>query len=487
MMTAGLRACVAARVCVVLALLCGAAHPASAQQTEKIAAQHSPSQTRLPQTSVPFAQPPLALLAPPLSLREQARLADEILAERLQTLLPALMDEAGVDMWLIIAREYNEDPVLRTMLPAEWLSARRRTMLVFWRDRANQRTEYLSVARYGMGALIQPAWDSSKYPEQWDALLALIRERRPEKIAINTSSLFGHADGLAHTDHEELRRRLSADEQMRLVSAESLAIGWLERRTARELMLYPQLIRITHDIIAEGFSDAVITPGITTTDDLVWWFREAIRARGFDTWFHPTVDLQRASPDTPQRSFSERPRGELIQPGDLLHVDIGIRWLGLHSDIQQHAYMLRPGETEMPAALQTAFDRATRVQDLLTGQFALGRSGNQILRAALDAARAEKLQATIYSHPIGLHGHGAGPAIGMWDAQQGVPAGERLLQANTAWSIELNAASELAGWSKPVRIMLEENGWFDGQTFRYLHGRQRAVHLIPRPRAASAQ
>lgn len=418
-----------------------------------------------------------------LSEREQARVVDEILAERLDTLLPVLMKRNGIDMWIIVSREYNEDPVLRTMLPATWLNARRRTILVFYNHPENGAIDKLAVARYSVGDSIKSAWDMEKFPDQWQALANIVETRDPKKIGINESVDFAHADGLVRTDYTALVKALPESYRNRLVSAQDLAVGWLETRTDRELQIYPQLVRITHSIIAEAFSEQVITPGITTSDDVVWWLRQRVSDLGLDTWFHPTVSIQRNDGEgfDHLKSFIDHPPGEIIREGDLLHVDFGITYLRLNTDVQEHAYVLKPGETDMPAGIATAFARANRLQDILTSEFALDRSGNQILAASLAKARKEGIKATIYTHPLGSHGHAAGPTIGMWDQQEGVPgSGDFPMHANTVYSIELNAASEIPEWKKEIRIMLEQDGAFDGKKFRYLDGRQTNPHLIPR-------
>jgi len=418
-----------------------------------------------------------------LSQREQSRVVDEILRDRLDNLLPALMDRTGIDMWVVISREYNEDPVLRTMLPSTWLSARRTTMLVFYRDSTRNRFEKLAVARYNVGESIVKAWDPEKNPDQWKALSDIIVSRNPKRIGINTSVDFGHADGLDHTHHGLFMKSLPKEFASRVVSADRLAVAWLETRTEREMQVYPQLVSITHAIIEEGFSEKVVTPGVTTTDDVVWWFRQKIRDLGLDTWFHPSVSVQRNDPQNFEhlRNFSNRPKDDVIRPGDLLHVDIGITYLRLNTDIQQHAYVLKPGEKSLPDNLAKAMGRANRLQDILTERFKTGASGNQILKSSLEQAAKEGLNATIYTHPLGLHGHAAGPTIGLWDQQGGVPgSGDYPVYPNTAYSIELNAATEIPEWKKSIRIMLEEDGFFDGRDFRYIGKRQKEIYLIPR-------
>ncbi|HLF45144.1 MAG TPA: hypothetical protein VI548_01885, partial [Chitinophagaceae bacterium] len=264
-----------------------------------------------------------------LSPREQAKVVDEILAERFNKLLPQLMERNKIDMWVIISREYNEDPVLKTMLPATWLSARRRTILVFYNDPAKKIYEKLAIARYSVGENIKASWDMTKFPNQWDALADIIKTKNPNKIGINTSKNFGLADGLDHTEYTEFMEKLPAVYKNKVVSAETLAVNWLETRTEREMNIYPQLVSITHKIIEEGFSEKVITPGITTTDDVVWWFRKKVSDLGLDTWFHPSVSVQRSDSVNFEhlRSFSDRPKDDIIRPGDLLHVDFGITYL----------------------------------------------------------------------------------------------------------------------------------------------------------------
>lgn len=416
-----------------------------------------------------------------LSPREQAAIIDEILADRINNLLPKLMDRAEIDMWVIISREYNEDPVIKTFLPATWLSARRRTMIVFHRTKDS--LEKLAIARYNVGETIKASWDMQKFPDQWDALVDIINRRNPKKIAINTSDEYGHADGMVYTEYQELVKKIGPQNQKKLVSAEKLAVSWLETRTEREMQIYPQLVRITHDIIDEAFSEKVITPGITTTDDVVWWFRKKFRDLGLDTWFHPSVDVQRNDPQNFEhlRSFSNRPKDQVIMQGDLIHCDVGITYLRLNTDIQQHAYILKPGEKELPASLKKAMQNANRLQDILTSQFRNGVTGNQMLAAALKQAKAEGIVPSIYTHPLGTHGHAAGPTIGMWDMQNGVPgSGDYPLYPNTAYSIELNASTFIPEWKKDVRVMLEEDGFWDGSIFRYINGRQKEILLIPR-------
>jgi Xaa-Pro aminopeptidase len=415
-----------------------------------------------------------------LDLKTQGQVTDKWLKERVETILPDLMRREQIDMWVLLSREYNEDPVLKTMLPSSWLSARRTTMLVIYDNGTSLET--LACARYDVGEVFKKAWDPEIQPDQWARLAEIIKERNPKKIGINKSEHFGHADGISSYHYDQLMKYLPKEMHDRVVNAEGLAVGWLETRIESELAVYQQIVRIAHQIIREGFSDKVIQPGVTTTDDVVWFYRERIRELGLVTWFHPTVDIQRADPESFDhlRTFSKRPDLQIIMPGDLIHVDFGITYLGLNTDTQQNGYVLKPGETKAPVYLVSAHKKALRLMDILTGEFKEGVTGNQALKATREKAIAEGIKPSIYTHPIGYHGHGAGAAIGMWDAQGGVPfTGDYTLRHNTAFSIELNAGIYLEEWKKEIRMMMEEDAVFTKEGVRYIDGRQLELFLIP--------
>tara|TARA_Y100001934_G_scaffold121724_1_gene148810 strand:- start:414 stop:1745 length:1332 start_codon:yes stop_codon:yes gene_type:complete len=413
-----------------------------------------------------------------LSLKERARVIEEIQKDRFDNLLPKLMEETGIDMWVIITREYNEDPVIKTLLPPTWLNARRRTILAFHYDKKSKGLEKVAIARYSFGKNIPSIWNKEEEPNQMKALAKFIEEKNPEKIGLNFSDHFALADGIVKTDYELFLDNLPSKLSKRVVSAEELAIRWIETRTEKEMIIYDQLVEITHGIINEAFSTNVITPGVTTTDDVVWWMREKVKKLGLKTWFHPTIDVQR-NENSDLYAFDGESKFDIILPGDLIHCDFGITYLTLNTDCQELAYVLKPDETEAPEYLVKALDEGNRVQDIFTDLFEHKKTGNQILKEALEQGRNEGYRPQIYTHPLGTFGHSAGTTLGMWDSQGGVPfTGDFPMNYNTVYAIELNTKVFIKEWNKDIRVMLEEAGVFEETGFRYVNGRQTELILV---------
>ncbi|MBU2113123.1 MAG: M24 family metallopeptidase [Gammaproteobacteria bacterium] len=413
-----------------------------------------------------------------LTPRQRVAPENRILTDRLQTLLPQLMTESGLDMWLVINREYAEDPVYFTLVPQPTFAARRTTMLLFSRN-TDGSIEKLSVNRYPLGAPYDSAWAGGNLQQQWQALAAEIVKRAPKQIGINVSEHWPVADGLTSGLHQQLLKALPAEYHNRLVPAEKLVIRWLEQRTPSELELYPQVVSLARSVIAEAFSNKVITPGVTSTDDVAWYIRERFEQLGLPVWFMPYVNLQReglaCEADNPFCGSNG-----IIQRGDVLHTDVGICYLKLCTDTQEMAYVLKNTEADVPAGLQAALATGNRWQDLLTAEFKTGRSGNEVLAATQKAAANAKINHSTYTHALGFVGHAPGPTIGMWDNQSTTPVqGDWPVYANTAYAIEGNIKQVVPEWQKQlVQIKLEQSAYFDGKQIIYLAGRQTQWHLI---------
>jgi Xaa-Pro aminopeptidase len=438
------------------------------------------------------------------TLREQAVEQQRWLDERLRTVLPALMRKHKVDMWVVPMREYNEDPVFTSLVSPTTFAARRRTIyLLFDECQHPERPELTrgvvacKLQRIALGGTSQggvyeavrstvraagPAggrvtpqaelWGDA----QWQVLKQFVEERRPTRIAINTSRVFAFSDGLSSGELEGMRAALGPVWSRRFVRAEALPLELIATRVASEDAMFSRMTAVAWRIIETAFSSQVIQPGVTRTEDVVWWMRQRVNDLGLGTWFHPSVEVQR-------RGAGDAELGDnpIIQRGDVLHCDFGITALRLNTDTQHMGYVLREGETAVPAGLQAALARSNRLQDIVLAELRPGRTGNEILRAARARMRAEGIDGTVYSHPIGLHGHGAGPLIGLWDYQEGVPGrGDARVIPNMWFSIELQASSPVPEWGgQVVRSAQEEDVVIgsDGAP-RWALQRQTEYHLV---------
>jgi hypothetical protein len=415
-----------------------------------------------------------------LSQRQRPEPVNRALEERLVDLLPRLMREVGLDMWLVINREYAEDPVYLTLVPEPVFAARRTTMLVF-HDRGDEEgIERLTVSRYPLGELYDAVWEGGDLEEQWVRLAEVIAERDPQRIGINVSRHWPVADGLTASLRDRLEESLGRDLAERLVSAEALAIRWLETRSSVEQESYPHIVALARGVISEAFSNRVITPGVTTTEDVAWYIRQRFADLDLPAWFMPDVDIQRLGTECEEGSPFCGDTDVVIQRGDILHTDVGVCYLRLCTDTQEMGYVLRQGEEEAPDELRRALEAGNRWQDLLTDEFQEGRTGNETLAAARTAAEQAGIAVSVYSHPIGFFGHAPGPTIGMWDNQGDTPVrGDWKLHADTAYAIEGNNMVQLSAWGGQwVQIKLEQSALFDGQKVQYLAGRQTDWHLV---------
>jgi Xaa-Pro aminopeptidase len=409
-----------------------------------------------------------------LTHREQEPLVRSLIQKRFDVLLLELMRRERIDMWIIVTREYNSDPVFRSMAPLTTYSSRRRSILVFFDRGGEEGVERLSVGRFDYQGTfdVHPTINH----EQWKGLREVVEARDPKAIGINKSELWNHADGLTANEEDNLVEALGEKYAARVRSAEGLAVGWLETKIPEELEAYQHVMQVAHLVIREAFSNQVIVPGQTTTEDVRWWMRQRVVEMGLGKWFHPSVNLQRHG-GTPEAG---EPGYNVIQRGDLLHCDFGIVYLGFSTDTQHNAYVLRVGETEAPAGIRAGQAAANRLQDITMEKARAGVSGNVALAEALAQARSEGLNPTIYCHAIGYHGHGAGPPIGMTDYQEGVPGrGERELRANTWYSIELNVRHPVPEWDgQEVRFALEEDAALFEDGWHWVNGRQEELYLI---------
>lgn len=409
---------------------------------------------------------------------ERARVMNDWLKWRLDNIIPELMRREGIDMWLVINREYNEDPVYMSLVPEPVMSARRTSILIF-HDRGEERgVERLNGSYYGMGELYKSTWIDKK-KRQFESLAEFIKRRNPAKIGINVSSKWAFGDGLSDSMRNKLEKALGPELSSRFVSAENLCVGWLERRSPMELSVYRHICGIAHDVIEDFFSNKVITPDITTTDDIVWWIREKFRELRLDTWFQPSISIQRHDEETADYDEDNR----VIRRGDLLHCDVGIKYLGLCTDMQWQAYVCKIGQSDAPDGLKQALRRANRVAEIFMNEFQYGRTGKEITDSAMQKAEAEGLRPLIYSHPIGFHGHGAGCQMDARPPER-APEGiedqmEYPLFHDTVYAIEFSSTTSVSEWGgQDVRIGFEENAFFTIEGCKWVDGHQSELLLI---------
>ena len=410
--------------------------------------------------------------------KERALVVNEWLKWRLDNIIPRLMRREGIDMWLVINREYNEDPVYLSLVPEPTMSARRTSILIFHDLGPEKGVERLTGSYYGVGEWYKPAWTDKK-KKQFESLAVVIKSRNPKKIGIDVSDDWAFGDGLTASLKAKLENALGPEYSSRLVSAERLCVGWLETRSPQELSVYRHIAGIAHDIIGEFFSNRVITPDVTSTEDVVWWIRQRITDLGLETWFQPSISIQRSKQEAVKYAGGRM----VIRRGDVLHCDVGIKYLGLCTDMQLQAYVCKIGETDAPEGLKEALRRANRVADIFMGEFKTGRTGNDIVASAMKMGEAEGLRPLIYSHPLGVHGHGAGctadarpPEAAPEDIKE---RGEYPLYPDTVYAIEFSSTTAVPEWdNQDVRIGYEETGVYTEAGCKFVDGRQTKFYLI---------
>jgi len=451
-------------------------------------------------SAIPVAaqQPaPTSVERPFGTLRDQAAMQQTWLRQRLDIFLPALMRKHGIDLWVVPTREYNEDPVFWAIVSADTFAARRRTIYVFFDKCAAAGTppSTACVERIALGGTTQGGvFDARRSmrpaasnigrgqqaelwgDEQWMALKTLVEERNPRTIGIDRSTVFAFSDGLSSGELEGMSAALGEKWTAKFRNAEGLPLDLVASRLPEEEAFYRRMQEQVWSLTQTMFSSEVVKPGRTRTSDLVWWWRQRVNDLGLGTWFQPSVDVQRKG--IPAEQLGDDP---LIQPGDVLHCDVGITVARLNTDTQHLAYVLRPGETEAPAGLRRALANTNALQDIVMEEIRPGRTGDEILAASRARMKAKGIDGTIYSHPIGLNGHGAGPLIGLWDYQDGVAGrGEARVIPSMWWSIELQATTPVAEWNgQAVRMPQEEDAIIgaDGK-IRWALKRQDALFLI---------
>jgi hypothetical protein len=446
------------------------------------------AQDRLAPNALPAAARPFG------TLREQAALQQAWLKQRLDTFLPALLRKHGIDFWVVPMREYNEDPIFWSITAPETFAARRRTIYVFFDKCAAAGTppsaacvERIALGGTSQGGLFDARTSAKSVAnpvngrqaelwgdEQWLLLKEVVDERKPTVIGIDRSTVFAFSDGLSSGELQGMTDALGPAWAAKFRNAERLPLELVASRLPGEEAFFEKMTALVWQMTETMFSNNVIVPGTTHASDLVWWWRQRTNDQGLGTWFQPSIEVQRRGA-TPKELGAD----PVILPGDVLHCDVGITVARLNTDTQHLAYVLRPGETDAPAGLTQALANANAMQDFAMEEIRPGRTGNEILGSVLSRMKAKKITGTMYSHPIGMNGHGAGPLIGLWDYQDGVVGrGEARVIPSMWFSVELQATTPVAEWGGQAVQMAQEEDMIVGADGRNRWARRRQDRLF---------
>lgn len=411
-----------------------------------------------------------------LSQREQADVREAWLKKRLGVLLPAMMKRHGIDMWIVVNEEFNSDPVTEHIVPPIPIVGRRDLFIFF--DRGNE-LERIAMVRYDEERLrnhykfVMPARD--KFGEE---LKKLVDERKPKTIALNIGGNRGQQSGLSYDSYRFLADSLGPENEKKFVSAAALLTEFFDTRLPEELKHYRNAVTATDIITRRAFSNEVITPGKTTVGDVRWWMLQQVNNLGLSVWFQPDLRIQRqrAATETTGPFLSTANEADIIQRGDLIHVDFGLNYMGLSTDWQKHAYVLKAGETDAPAGFKAALKNTNRLHDILFSIARAGMTGAEVYEKTMAEAKKQGIEAMIYSHPIGTHGHGLGPSI---DFRGTIGGGGNKIIPGSYMSIELNTATAVPEWGgQKVTIMAEDDAVMTPNGYEFIGPRQIELYII---------
>ena len=410
-----------------------------------------------------------------LSLREQTDLREVWLKKRFELLLP-MMRRHGVDLWIVVNEEFHSDPVTEHIVPPIPIVGRR-DLFVFV-DRGGKLERY-AVVRYDEERLrnhyqmLMPARD--KFGE---TIRKLVDDRDPKTIALNIGGTRGQQSGLTYDGYKFLAETLGPENEKKFVSAAALLTEFFDTRLPDELEHYRTAVLATDVITRRAFSNAVITPGKTTVGDVRWWMMQQVNGLGLSVWFQPDLRVQRraTAAGTTGQFLSTASENVVLERGDLLHVDFGLNYMGLSTDWQKHGYILNQGETDAPAGLKAALKNTNLLQDILFEVARAGMTGTEVYERTMAEAKKRGIDAMIYSHPIGTHGHGLGPSI---DFRGNIGGGANRILPGSYMSIELNTSTNVPEWGdQRVTIMAEDDAYMTASGYRFFRPRQTEFYLI---------
>ncbi len=412
------------------------------------------------------------------SRQERMAIRAALNLERVDTLLLPAMRAAGIDCWIIMSREFNEDFVLDYIEDQKGATGGHRNAYIFFDD-GSERAQRIVIGTHL--AEESRVWDrrisyhsgqGREGPSLKPALREAIEQLDPKRIGVNISRTIPMCDGLTVGMRDFLVEAIGPKYAGRLVSAERLIVDFLDTRLPAELEHFAEAAEITRRIHEEVFHRGVITPGATTLGDVRQSVYDRLADLGLETWYVPIIRVSRADGD-----FSEE--RTVIQRGDLVHTDIGIVYVGLFTDYQKNAYVLREGESEPPAGLREAFRNSLKVQDAILQVSRAGRIGYQLKEDAERLCAEWGVKASVYSHSTGVPGHGIGASLNFdWPDRYGVRA-TFPLRSGAIYSVESSATTAVPEWNgREIAIGTEENAYLEPDGLKYFTPRQEALYLI---------
>lgn len=412
------------------------------------------------------------------SERERAALHDRIVLTKLDTVLGPAMRGNNIDMWIVLTREYNVDPVFPFVTPDGTYPGGRNAYVFIDAGGARPQRIVIGSHQWKQGAPFFDRVIAARGADVGKEIRKLAEQHQPKRIAINMADQTSAADGLTATMKEYLVEALGPEFSRRLVSAERLVIDYLDTRLPEEEALFREAAELTRKIWEEAFTRKVITPGKTTVGDVLWFIRQRCADHNVGIWFRPDIRVQRRG--MPFHPGEVPPDDFVIEPGDILHLDFGIIYLDFHTDYQKHFYVLRGGETDVPAGLKRALENTNRLQDILLSEMKPGRTGEEVYTASVERAKAAGLQAMIYSHSIGNFGHFVGTAIGSFTTgpTRGL-RGQLPLRLGSYTSIELNTKTAVPEWDgQEVFIMMEDDAALTPDGMKWFVSRQTDWYVV---------
>jgi Xaa-Pro dipeptidase len=414
-----------------------------------------------------------------LTVREQKLVRESWLKKRLDTMLLPMMRAQKIEMWIVSNEEFHADPVTEYIAPPVPYVGRRDYFI--FADRGGDKLDRLAVVRYPEEPLKQ--FFEVLNPAGRDipaTLRRIVQDRNPKTIALNMGGTRGATNGLTYDAQKFLTETLGPDYSSRFVSAAPLIVEYMDTRLPDELEHYRTAVAVTDILTQRAFSNEVITPGKTTVGDVRWWFLQQVSNLGLGVWFNPDLRVQRQKQESgkTQQFLSVSDESVVIQRGDVIHIDCGVNYMGLSTDWQKMAYVLREGENDAPEGLKKALANTNRLQDALFNHIRPGAKGFEVYDATMSDMKKLGIEAMIYSHSVGNQGHALGASIDFRRPAAGAPL-EPPFREGSYTSIELNTTTTVPEWGgQKVTIMMEDDAYLTKDGMKWFRPRQTAFYLI---------